>query len=218
MTRKILGVMPALLLICSLSAAWAIPMAKVTFLETEVGGSYQYEFIVANTSDDPVADAGLNLYSVALDFYVPSGTTGTTNIAMPTNSAGSNSWESFTDDGTRSSGFIEMYSIEFGPPPVGADIAPGDSLGGFVFQFDDRLNGISFEASLAKLAYDDFGNVLIDEGGLPILIGEPVSYSGSVTPGSVTPVPEPATLALVCTGLVGMGLYIRRKRTHSIQE
>jgi hypothetical protein len=205
MRRKILCLIPALLLIFSLSAAWATPMAEVTYVATPLsGGLWQYEFTIANTSD-PVGDAGLNLFFVALDFSVLSGVTGTTNIAMPTNSSGVKSWDLITDDGTGLSGFIQVYSLEPGIPPVGADIAPGDYLDGFVFQFNDRLNGVLFEAIMAKLSYDDNGEIVLSDFAYP---------EGSVTPSDVVSIPEPATLALVSVGLAGMGLYTRRKRIH----
>ena len=182
MRRKILCMIPALLLICSISSAWATLLVEVTYSEKKISSSlWQYEFIVANTSQgaDPIFD----IWDVFLDLgLVP--LTKIENIGMP------NGWEYLADTVDP---FIALTSL---PPPDGADIAPGTSLGGFVFQLDAELGEILFVTTFFNPD------------------GVPPSLDGSVTPSDVVSIPEPATFAFVSVGLAGVGLYTRRKRIH----
>jgi hypothetical protein len=186
MKRKILCLLPALLLACSLSAAWAIPMAEVTYLENEVNGFWQYEFIVANTSN-PVEDEGVNIYDLLLTFSEVPELSEIVNTQMPSG------WEFTSDPGGDSvPGFIGLLSTIPGVFPDGTDIAPGTFLGGFVFQFDAELGDIFFAATLTNPG--DVENPFV------------------TPPGSATPVPEPATVAFLAVGLAGMGLFGRRMK------
>ena len=168
----------------------AIQLADVTYLESDLGlGVWQYDFTISNTSC-PGDEWGKNIFDVFLDFGVLSGVTSLTNVSLP------EGWAYFADPGNGSdlSGFIETYSLNFGLPPIGTDIAPGTALGGFVFQFDEKLGAIHFEALLGKFDYDGQ------------LIGEI-----SVANGTVTPVPLPATILLLASGLTGLAVFGRKK-------
>ena len=45
-------------------AAYAIPSAEFTYIETDIGGGiWQYDYTLFNTSD-PIGDAGFDLYEV----------------------------------------------------------------------------------------------------------------------------------------------------------
>jgi hypothetical protein len=201
MEKKILCVILALLLACSLSVAWATPMPAVTYLETEIsGGFWQYNFTVANTSDDPDADAGFDIFYVLLKLGE---VLGLNVIRIPLLLPLPAGWDcnSGTGDSSSPDAFISLTSLFPGAPPEGADIAPGTSLGGFVFEFDAKLEEILFETLTANWIDPE----------------NPIYFADNATPGNAVPIPEPATLALVSAGLAGMGLYTRRKRIRQIE-
>jgi len=102
--------------------ARAIPIAELTYVETDLGGGiWQYDYTVTNAAG-PVVDAGFNLYDVFFTFD-PAVTF--TVASLPPD------WDAISG-----SGFVDVQSLAPGAPPVGADIAPGTSLSGFIFQFD----------------------------------------------------------------------------------
>jgi len=110
--------------------ARAIPIAELTYVETDLGGGlWQYDYTVTNAAD-PVADAGFNLYEVFFTFDPP---VTLTVASLPLY------W-----DAIHNSDFVVAYSQDPGAPPVGADIAPGTSLSGFVFKFDARVGDLPF--------------------------------------------------------------------------
>jgi len=92
-------------------------------------------------------------------------------------------WDFITDG----SSFIQWYSTD---PSGTYDITPGNSRG---FSFD------SFGAP-GIVNYDIGGS---DPDGIPT-----DSISGTTT-GPVEPIPEPSTVLLLATGLVGMAGYVR---------
>ncbi len=77
-----------------------------------------------------------------------------------------------------------------GIPPSGADIAPGASLSGFMFEFNAPVGDIPFQAFFTNP--DDPPN--------------PIPFEGTTTP-----VPVPGAIWLLATGLVGLRI-IGRKR------
>jgi hypothetical protein len=86
-------------------------------------------------------------------------------------------------------GFIDWFSISPGAPPLGADIAPGAFLGGFSFTSDLKLGDLLYEVT--------FTNPL-----------DP--FNPLVQSSTSTLIPEPATLLLVGSGIVGLGIIRRR--------
>ena len=168
----------------------ATQKAEVTYLESDLGlGVWQYDFKISNISG-PIDESIGNIFDVFLDFGVLSSLTSITNVSLP------DGWDYFANPGNGIDlpGFVETYSLNFGPPPAGTDIAPGTALGGFVFEFDEKLNAIHFEALLGK--FDPDGN----------LIGE--IYTAN---GTATPVPLPATIFLLASGMAGLVVFGRKK-------
>ena len=98
-------------------------------------------------------------------------------------------WEVISDSST----FIDWFSLLPGEPPTGADIAPGTSLSWFMFFSDTRLGSLAFDVLFSNPTG-----------------GDPVPYSGTTAPVTA-PIPEPATLILLGSGLAGFG-YLRMRR------
>jgi len=158
--------------------AWARPIAKMTYLETYLGTvplPWQYEYIFSNDSD------GINdLYSVT--FYLDSSVE-FSPVAMPDGWAVIPPSDALTD-------FIFTTSTIEGTPPEGNDIAPGTSLSGFNFLFNEQVGDLVF------LAY--FTN--------PCCPSCPIQYAGTSTP-----VPLPATIWLLAGGVIGLKLVRQKK-------
>jgi len=180
----------ALLILFSGLCIGAVQTVDMTYLESDLGlGLWQYDFTISNVSC-PIDESMENIFDVFLDFGVLSGLTSITNVSLP------EGWAYFANPGNGIDllAFVETYSLNFGPPPAGTDIAPGTALGGFVFEFDEKLNAIHFEALLGK--FDPDGN----------LIGE--IYTAN---GTATPVPLPATIFLLASGMAGLAVFGRKK-------
>jgi len=106
-------------------------------------------------------------------------------------SSSPNGWtENFENLGE---GFAAFQSSFAGLPPGGYDIAPGDSLGEFVLQFTQQLvSSLAFTAAFWDYDSDAFASSYHD---------------------TTTPVPEPATLLLMMSGLAGIGVIGRKRIT-----
>ena len=155
---------------------WAIPMADIRYLETDIGGgSFRYDYFITNTTD-PLTDPGLDIFDVLFTF---DSAVELTIVSLPTD------WDSFSGIG-----FAETFSISFGAPPDGADIGPGMTLGGFNFLFSAQVGNTDFSA----LFFDS-------------ILGEP---DGEFA-GTTAPVPEPATILLLASGMAGLGIFGRKR-------
>lgn len=169
---------------------WAIPFAEVTYLESDRGaGTWEYEFTVFNTSslEDDLGNIFFVTLKLGLDAQL-------TYVSLP------EGWESNpnADQLPITTDFIDSISINPsapGDPFYGTDIAPGTELGGFLFQFGQKLNAIDFIAT--------FGQV--DSSGFPI---EPPTLEEF---GTATPVPEPSTFFLLASSLTGLAFFGRKK-------
>ena len=156
------------------SSVLAIPMVNISYIETDLGGGdFQYEYIVANNSD-PVSDAGFNIFDVWWDFESDPIDSPLSIHVISTPIP----WDWISDDST----FVDAFTYN-----VFLGIAPGDSLGGFIFQFDRQVRNTPFEAILAGEFYDEFVS------------------------GTTAPVPEPSTLILLASGMAGLGVFGRKR-------
>jgi hypothetical protein len=122
--------------------------------------------------------SGFNLYDVLL--YLDESETATV-LSYP---AG---WEYISGPG-----ILDVLSMNEGVPPTGTDIAPGTSLGEFVFQLNYQAGPLAFDATFA-------------DPGSP---GNFVAYQGTTAPAEE--VPEPAIVILLCSGLAGIMAFRRR--------
>jgi len=105
------------------ASAIPTPTSEIRYIETSLDGShFLYDFTVYSTS----VYNGFNIIDLSLDFDP---TIEAMAISAPTN------WESIGGNG-----FI--FSISY--PDVGAEIAPGFSLSGFVFQLDGSIETVPF--------------------------------------------------------------------------
>ena len=111
--------------------AWSTPSAEVFFSETDLGGGlWRYDYALSNTSD-PVIDAGFDIF----DFFLSFDTVELSDLSAPAD------WDFISD----SSSFIDWFSLLPGPPPSGADVAPGTSLPGFSFTSNMQISSSYFE-------------------------------------------------------------------------
>jgi hypothetical protein len=181
--QVIIGGLLVLTAIFTPATVSAVPIAEILFVETELGtGSWQYDYTVFNKSD-PVVHADVNLFQVSFWFSVD---IELINASVP------NDWDSIYDN-TSTPGYLLTFSELPGVPTEGADIAPGAFLDGFVFQFDQQVGAMVFEALFA------------DPSG-----GDPFVFNGTTTP-----VPEPATILLLAAGISGLG-FVRRRSLMSL--
>jgi len=171
--KLISAIIIGLLVILTSTSVSATPMADIRYVETELaGGIWQYDYTVFNTAVEP----GFDLYDV---FLFLKEDVALIDVSVP------NGWVfiAFND-------FVDTYSLIPGAPPIGTDIAPGEFLGGFIFQFDEKVGDLAFDVIFAN----------------PLDPENPIIESGSTLP-----VPEPSTILLLAAGISGLGFAKRRR-------
>jgi hypothetical protein len=165
-----------LFLLIGLATGSTVADPILTYTETNLGGGFFDVLFTAANNFDPVTHAGTDLYDVVFDFPVsgfllslPSGWM--SNPAAPGTS-------------------MEAFSTFPGPPPIGTDIGPGQSLSGFEFLFETSLGNIPFTYSFTNPAPG------------PVFV-----LNGSSTP-TFNAVPEPKSTQLIEAVLALMGISL----------
>jgi hypothetical protein len=159
------------IIVISVPAA-AAPIARFEYLETALGGGrFQYHYTLFNDSD-PIVDAGFDIFDVTVE----SAANTFSDVLSPTG------WDGF-------GGFD--FAVFFAP--LGLELAPGASLGGFSFEADAQIGAIQFIASFTN----------------PADPGNPFTYQAVTSAASSSSVPEPSTLLLLG---VGAAALFRKRR------
>ena len=185
MNRKYYAAFFLVIFVCLGSSANASLMAKISFLETQNNGLWYYDYTYTNATDPSDANA-FSLFEVHLllsptatlkQMVVPEGWDGWLVAAAAGNSVQA-------DDP-----YILTFSILDDNP---ADILPGESLGGFQFQFEQPVGALPF------IAY----------------FWDPAGGDPPFVEGTTVPIPLPATILLAASGVVALGI-LKRKNTAS---
>lgn len=170
------------------------------------------------SQDVPVGDiAQVDLVISGLDLFLP------------------DSLSTFDLDISFDETILALDSVAFGDPVLGDQLdlfgfgsitAFDDSISGIVNLFElsldlpDALNMFQWESfTLATLTFD---TLAVGTSSLDIAInalgdawGDPLELEADPVSGNISPVPEPATILLIGTGLVGLGYLKRKKRIRS---
>ncbi len=175
-----LSIMTATVLIfSSIAHAGVPPTADFLYNEIDKGtGWWQYDYTLFNTS--PIGHVGIDLYDLFL-YFDPLASLNV--LSMPSG------W-----DWTDGAGFVEVFSMNPGAPPVGTDIVPDTSLSGFGFEFDYQAGMLPFDATFVN----------------PYDLDNPFVVSGTTAPKSS--IPEPSTILLLGSGLAGLAMIRKRRR------
>jgi hypothetical protein len=167
--------------------AGAIPSAEFTYQDPQLdSGAWRYDFTLFNTSD-PTTDIGADLYDLFFTYDTDSGLA-MVDYLLPSG------WLWIA--GGPGYAFLTTTSGSPGLPPDGSDIAPGASLSGFAFWFNDQLPTLYFDVSFVNPNPDQV---------------DPIVLTGLQSQPAPAPVPEPSTMVLLSAGLAAGGLLRARR-------
>jgi hypothetical protein len=161
-----------------------IPMAEILYTEKELDNDWwQYDFSFINATEYK-DDPTLYLFQVDLYF----------NTDVEFNLLGTaNGWHvKYPVSGNLNA--ISLNLIVTTPEDINdPGIAPESSLSGFSFEFNRQVGNLPFVAFFADPNWD--------------LMETPAKSME----GTTAPIPEPATILLVASGALGLGLFKRKK-------
>lgn len=160
--------------------------ASVLYTETHLGdGLWRYDYRVSNLTN-PVLGAEYNLFDLSF-LFDPTATVIVS--ALP------EQWDHIADDSA-----IEAFAVAVGAPPVGVEIAPGETLAGFSLIYNYRAGDTAYTALFVN----------------PVDANAPFEFNGMTMAAPSGAVPEPGTWALYGAGLILLaGRRCRKQRISS---
>ncbi|RJR17616.1 MAG: hypothetical protein C4581_07790 [Nitrospiraceae bacterium] len=139
--RFIISAFAAAIILLTASYALALPEAFIVYKETDLGGSWQYDYTIYNISTE-----GEAIHEV---FFYFAGDVAVTGTSLP---AG---WHGVPWTGAYTISYLNAYSTEFT-----YDIVAWDSASGFSFTTDYRAGNILYEAHFSGDKYSSGTTVL----------------------------------------------------------
>jgi hypothetical protein len=171
------------MLYCSPSA-WSTLMADVTYLERKLDDDlWEYQYVITNTSEN------VDAYLWYFDFNAKVSSASPIEFnpyRKPENWIVNPGYLTELDLTGELIWSYTLSSVGLVPGPI----APGQTESNFIFRFNKQIGNIEFSA----LFIDEVGNSLPDQ------------YTGFTSP-----VPEPATILMLVSGMLGLGIFGRKK-------